>query len=57
MNLIAEVANMWEEIKTPDGKLLYRINYIDCLIESAKGIWIVTLNYMTREEVARRRAQ
>lgn len=48
---------MWEEIKTPDGKLLYRINYIDCLIESAKGIWIVTLNYMTREEVARRRAQ
>lgn len=45
---------MWYDIKTPDGKLLFRINYVERLIESAKGAWIVTVN-MDTKEVARKR--
>lgn len=47
---------MWFDIKTPDGKLLFRINYEKRLIESAKGSWVITVNMDTREIVKTRRA-
>lgn len=33
---------MWEEIRTPDGKLLFRINRKERLVEGKKGGWVVT---------------
>lgn len=47
---------MWVDIKTPEGKLLFRINYDLRLVESAKGGWIVTVNMDTQEVVKTRRA-
>ena len=48
---------MWVDIKTPEGKLLFRINYELRLVESAKGGWIVTVNMDTQEVVKTRRVQ
>ena len=47
---------MWVDIKTPEGKLLFRINYELRLVESAKGGLIVTVNMDTQEVVKTRRA-
>mgnify|MGYP001039163344 FL=1 len=32
---------MWEEIRTPEGKLLFRINRDEKLVEGKKGEWVV----------------
>ena len=41
---------MWEEIRTPEGKLLFRINRKERLVEGNKGGWIVTAR-LNGEEV------
>ena len=41
---------MWEEIRTPEGKLLFRINRDEKLVEGKKGEWVVTAS-LIREEV------
>lgn len=47
---------MWKEYRTPEGKLLFRINWVDRLIESAKGDWIVTVNMDTQKVFKVRKA-
>ena len=47
---------MWSDIKTPEGKLLCRVNYQERLVECAKGIWIVTVNMDTKQVLKQRRA-
>lgn len=40
---------MWEEIRTPEGKLLFRINRKEKLVEGKKGGWIVTASLIGKE--------
>lgn len=40
---------MWEEIRTPEGKLLFRINRKERLVEGKKGGWIVTASLIGEE--------
>ncbi len=40
---------MWEEIRTPEGKLLFRINRKEKLVEGKKGDWIVTASLIGKE--------
>ncbi len=49
------VITMWQEIRTPDGKLLFRINYDEKLVESAKSSWITTVNLETKEVTNQKR--
>lgn len=46
---------MWQEIRTPDGKLLFKINYEMKLVESAKNNWITTVNLETKEVTNQKR--
>lgn len=45
-----EDTSMWEEIRTPEGKLLFRINRDEKLVEGKKGEWVVTAS-LTEKEV------
>lgn len=40
---------MWDEIRTPEGKLLFRINRKERLVEGKKGDWIVTASLIGEE--------
>lgn len=40
---------MWEEIRTPEWKLLFRINRKERLVEGKKGGWIVTASLIGEE--------
>lgn len=40
---------MWEEIRTPEGKLLFRINRDEKLVEGKKGEWVVTASLKGKE--------
>ena len=40
---------MWEEIRTPEGKLLFRINRKEQLVEGKKGEWVVTASLIGEE--------
>lgn len=55
-NLERRLSIMWTDIKTPEGKLLCRINFQERLVECAKGIWIVTVNMDTKQVLKQRRA-
>lgn len=46
---------MWEEIRTPEGKLLFRINRKEKLVEGKKGGWIVTASLIGKEVKAERK--
>lgn len=49
---------MWEEIRTPEGKLLFRINRKERLVEGKKGSWIVTASLIGEEvKTERKRAK
>ena len=47
---------MWTEYRTPEGKLVFRVNWIEGLIESVKNGWIVTVNMNTKQVLRQRRA-
>lgn len=44
-----EATHMWEEIRTPEGKLLFRINRDEKLVEGKKGEWVVTASLKGKE--------
>ena len=44
-----EDTSMWEEIRTPEGKLLFRINRDEKLVEGKKGEWVVTASLKGKE--------
>lgn len=44
-----EDTSMWEEIRTPEGKLLFRINRNKKLVEGRKGEWVVTASLVGEE--------
>lgn len=46
---------MWEEIRTPEGKLLFRINRDEKLVEGKKGEWVVTASLNGKEVKAERK--
>lgn len=40
---------MWEEIRTPEGKLLFRINRKEKLVEGKKGEWTLVVSLENKE--------
>jgi hypothetical protein len=46
---------MWTEVRTPNGKLLFRVNVIESLVESVKDGWIVLFNLKTQEVISKRK--
>lgn len=46
---------MWEEIRTPEGRLLFRINRKEKLVEGKKGEWTLVVSLENKEVRAERK--
>lgn len=46
---------MWEEIRTPEGKLLFRIDWKEKLVEGKKGEWTLLVSLESKEVRAERK--
>ena len=48
---------MWQEYRTSENKLCFKVDYEHSLIQCIKNGSVITVNYLTKEVVEKRKAR